>query len=225
LFSRGGGDESGSLISLLSNADIYENYTDVDGLLTINPTYSKEFNNISTSSYLQCYNASVSGAEVFSSNAIFYLIKRNIPLKIINLETGKYSLTSSFYNKNFYNLAVKNDLFLYEFKNVEKVLKSRFISMIINVFMLRKIKITDVFYRNKSLYIVTEYYCEDFKLKCKMSKCFCITLYSNKSLKFIKNKGKNLYRLCKQKKQLKIYTERLCPNVINFLHKKLKAKK
>ena len=41
LFSRGGGDVSGALCALISNADIYENWTDVEGVFEVNPDILK----------------------------------------------------------------------------------------------------------------------------------------------------------------------------------------
>lgn len=37
LFSRGGGDVSGALISALLDAEIYENWTDIEGIFEVNP--------------------------------------------------------------------------------------------------------------------------------------------------------------------------------------------
>lgn len=41
LFSRGGGDVSGAIISIIANADIYENWTDVEGIYEVNPRILK----------------------------------------------------------------------------------------------------------------------------------------------------------------------------------------
>lgn len=41
LLSRGGGDVSGAIFAKLSNAKIYENWTDVAGIYQVNPTYLK----------------------------------------------------------------------------------------------------------------------------------------------------------------------------------------
>lgn len=41
LFSRGGGDVTGAIISKLTNADLYENWTDVEGIFQINPKISR----------------------------------------------------------------------------------------------------------------------------------------------------------------------------------------
>lgn len=41
LFSRGGGDVTGAIISKLTNADLYENWTDVEGIFQVNPKISR----------------------------------------------------------------------------------------------------------------------------------------------------------------------------------------
>lgn len=41
LFSRGGGDVSGAIISIIAKADIYENWTDVEGIYEVNPQILK----------------------------------------------------------------------------------------------------------------------------------------------------------------------------------------
>ncbi len=41
LFSRGGGDVSGALVSYLLDAEIYENWTDIEGIFEVNPSVLK----------------------------------------------------------------------------------------------------------------------------------------------------------------------------------------
>lgn len=83
-FSRGGSDITGSIIARACNADIYENWTDVDGFLTADPNIVKNPKLIQTLSYRELRELSYMGAGVLHSEAVFPVWNKNIPIEIKN---------------------------------------------------------------------------------------------------------------------------------------------
>ncbi len=83
-FSRGGSDITGSLVANAMKADVYENWTDVSGLLIADPRIVPDAKPIKTISYLELRELSYMGAEVLHEDAIFPVRERNIPINIKN---------------------------------------------------------------------------------------------------------------------------------------------
>ena len=83
-FPRGGSDITGAIVSYLSNALKYENFTDVDGVFDIDPNFSKLAHKIDFLTYDEMLKISLSGAKVLHPDCIKYLTKKNIVLNIRN---------------------------------------------------------------------------------------------------------------------------------------------
>lgn len=83
-FSRGGSDITGSLISKAVNADIYENWTDVSGLLMADPRIIKEPKKIDVMTYRELRELSYMGATVLHDEAVFPVREAKIPINIRN---------------------------------------------------------------------------------------------------------------------------------------------
>jgi len=83
-FSRGGSDITGSLIARAMGADIYENWTDVNGFLVCDPRVVANPKVIKYLSYQELRELSYMGASVLHSEAIFPLVKSKIPVNIRN---------------------------------------------------------------------------------------------------------------------------------------------
>ncbi|MDR3263356.1 MAG: aspartate kinase [Clostridiales bacterium] len=83
-FSRGGSDITGSIISSAVGADIYENWTDVDGFLTADPRVVKNPELIDVLSYKELRELSYMGASVLHHEAIFPVKKAGIPINVKN---------------------------------------------------------------------------------------------------------------------------------------------
>ncbi|MDD4003199.1 MAG: aspartate kinase, partial [Clostridia bacterium] len=84
-FSRGGSDITGSIIAKAANAELYENWTDVDGFLTADPKIVSSPALIDTLSYRELRELSYMGASVLHAEAVFPVWSKNIPLKIMNV--------------------------------------------------------------------------------------------------------------------------------------------
>lgn len=83
-FSRGGSDITGSLIARAIKADMYENWTDVSGMLSADPRIVKDPRSIESISYRELRELSYMGASVMHESAVFPVRKANIPLNIRN---------------------------------------------------------------------------------------------------------------------------------------------
>ena len=83
-FSRGGSDITGSLAAAALDADVYENWTDVSGILMADPRIVENPQPISEITYDELRELAYAGANVLHEGAIFPVRKKNIPLNIRN---------------------------------------------------------------------------------------------------------------------------------------------
>ncbi|MCI5528787.1 MAG: aspartate kinase [Blautia sp.] len=83
-FSRGGSDVTGSLVAKAIEADMYENWTDVSGMLVTDPRIVDNPAVIETVTYRELRELSYMGATVLHEEAIFPVRKEGIPINIRN---------------------------------------------------------------------------------------------------------------------------------------------
>lgn len=83
-FSRGGSDITGALVARAVDAEVYENWTDVSGLLMADPRIVPDAKPISTISYKELRELSYMGASVLHEDAIYPARMANIPINIRN---------------------------------------------------------------------------------------------------------------------------------------------
>lgn len=83
-FSRGGSDITGSIVSKAVMADIYENWTDVSGVLVADPRIINNPEVIHTITYTELRELAYMGASVLHEDAIFPVRKAGIPINIRN---------------------------------------------------------------------------------------------------------------------------------------------
>jgi len=83
-FSRGGSDVTGSLAAQAVGADIYENWTDVSGMLFTDPRIVPEPQTIELLTYRELRELSYMGASVLHEDAVFPVRKAGIPINIRN---------------------------------------------------------------------------------------------------------------------------------------------
>ncbi|MBR5424743.1 MAG: aspartate kinase [Clostridia bacterium] len=83
-FSRGGSDITGSIVAAAAGADIYENWTDVSGMLMADPRIIKDPLPIPEITYRELRELSYMGATVLHEDAIFPVRKAGIPINIRN---------------------------------------------------------------------------------------------------------------------------------------------
>lgn len=83
-FSRGGSDITGALVARATGAKIYENWTDVSGILMADPRIVDNPKPIREISYKELRELSYMGASVLHEDAIFPARMANIPINIRN---------------------------------------------------------------------------------------------------------------------------------------------
>jgi len=83
-FSRGGSDITGSIVARAANADLYENWTDVSGMLMADPRIVKDPEPIPCITYRELRELSYMGASVMHEEAIFPVREAGIPINIRN---------------------------------------------------------------------------------------------------------------------------------------------
>ena len=83
-FSRGGSDITGALAAAALGADVYENWTDVSGILMADPRIVSDPEPIRRVTYSELRELSYIGAQVLHEGTIFPVREKNIPLNIRN---------------------------------------------------------------------------------------------------------------------------------------------
>lgn len=83
-FSRGGSDITGSLVAKGIQADVYENWTDVNGFLIADPRIINNPEVIESITYKELRELAYMGATVLHEDAIFPVRKEGIPINIRN---------------------------------------------------------------------------------------------------------------------------------------------
>ena len=83
-FSRGGSDITGAIVARAANADIYENWTDVDGCMMADPRIVRNPQPIRYVTYQELRELSYMGASVLHEDAIFPVRLAGIPTNIRN---------------------------------------------------------------------------------------------------------------------------------------------
>lgn len=82
--TRGGSDVTGALAAAALDADVYENWTDVSGILMADPRIVENPEHIDRLTYSELRELSYIGAQVLHERAVFPVREKNIPLNIRN---------------------------------------------------------------------------------------------------------------------------------------------
>lgn len=82
--TRGGSDITGALAAAALDADVYENWTDVSGILMADPRIVENPKTIERATYSELRQLSYSGAQVLHEMTVFPVREKNIPLNIRN---------------------------------------------------------------------------------------------------------------------------------------------
>lgn len=83
-FSRGGSDITGALVAAAVCADVYENWTDVDGVYTADPRKDKNAKFIENLTYDEMFDLAKSGANVLHKDAVYPAQIAGIKINIKN---------------------------------------------------------------------------------------------------------------------------------------------
>ncbi|MFX3623163.1 MAG: aspartate kinase [Ectobacillus sp.] len=83
-FSRGGSDITGSILANGVKADMYENFTDVDAVYSVNPNFVSNPKEIKELTYQEMRELSYAGFAVFHDEALIPAFRAGIPVNIKN---------------------------------------------------------------------------------------------------------------------------------------------
>ncbi|MCY8200356.1 aspartate kinase [Bacillus subtilis] len=83
-FSRSGSDITGSILANGLQADLYENFTDVDAVYSVNPSFVENPKEISELTYREMRELSYAGFSVFHDEALIPAFRAGIPVQIKN---------------------------------------------------------------------------------------------------------------------------------------------
>jgi len=124
-FSRGGSDITGSIVARAVKADVYENWTDVSGVLIADPRLIDNPEVIDTITYRELRELSYMGASVLHEDAIFPVRREGIPINIRNTnapkdngtwivgstcQKSKYTITGVAGRKGFCSINIEKDM-------------------------------------------------------------------------------------------------------------------
>ena len=84
VLTRGGSDVTGALAAAALDADVYENWTDVSGILMADPRIVENPEPIRRVTYSELRELSYLGAQVLHEGTVFPVREKNIPLNIRN---------------------------------------------------------------------------------------------------------------------------------------------
>ena len=153
LFSRGGGDITGAILSKCVNASIYENWTDVSGVRDVNPNIVKHNKQLYLVSYDELDIMTQCDANVIHNECVKILKNSDIQLQICNVfclqDPKTISFKNSKLNNNFIIYKTKAKNVLIYIKSNKKIIyknitcldckKSNFYLVKANVFNYKKI--------------------------------------------------------------------------------------
>lgn len=83
-FSRSGSDITGSILANATKAEIYENYTDVDAVYSVNPSIVQNPKEIRELTYREMRELSYAGFSVFHDEALIPAFRAGIPVNVKN---------------------------------------------------------------------------------------------------------------------------------------------
>jgi aspartate kinase len=83
-FSRGGSDITGSILAAAVEADLYENFTDVDSIYAVDPNIIENPHSIRELTYREMRELSYSGFGVFHEEALIPVYRKGIPVRVLN---------------------------------------------------------------------------------------------------------------------------------------------
>lgn len=103
LFSRDGSDITGSLVASAVSADVYENWTDVRGVLMADPSVVNEPLTVPIITYKEARELSTAGSRVLHKDAIIPAAEKNIPINIRFVSSPNDQGTLIVENADYYN--------------------------------------------------------------------------------------------------------------------------
>lgn len=114
-FARGGSDITGAILAAALDADVYENWTDVDGVMQCDPRVVKCAQSIGKLSFAEMCTLCLFGANVVHPDCFSHLEKKNIPVVVKNTFNPRFTGTvidmcgSTYEEKPFFAIGLRAD--------------------------------------------------------------------------------------------------------------------
>lgn len=102
-FSRGGSDITGALVAAALKADVYENWTDVPGMLMADPRIVKNPLTVPVINYKELRELALRGANVLHEDAVAPVRRTGIPINIRSTAEPELNGTLIVQNADFYD--------------------------------------------------------------------------------------------------------------------------
>ncbi len=106
-FPRGGSDITGAIVAEAASADLYENWTDVSGMLMADPKIVRDPLAVPIITYKELRELSVMGAEVMQEDSVFPVRKVGIPINIKNTDKPEDPGTLIVKNADYYQTVLQ----------------------------------------------------------------------------------------------------------------------
>lgn len=101
-FSRGGSDITGAILARGLHADLYENFTDVDGIFSANPAIIDDPESIHQMTYREMRELSYAGFSVFHDEALIPAIQGDVSINVKNTNDPENPGTMILPEKDFH---------------------------------------------------------------------------------------------------------------------------
>ncbi|MGM9972242.1 MAG: aspartate kinase [Anaeroplasmataceae bacterium] len=148
LLSRGGSDVTGSILSKALQVNLYENWTDVSGIMMADPRIVKNPKVVSELTYMELRELSYMGANVLHEETIFPVQELNIPINLRNTNEpeseGTYIKESVTGNNVITGIAGKKGFIAYNIYKRHLSNEIGFIRKVLEIFENRNISIEHV---------------------------------------------------------------------------------
>ncbi|MCM3799335.1 aspartate kinase [Caldibacillus thermoamylovorans] len=102
-FSRGGSDITGSILASAVGATVYENFTDVDAVYTVNPNFVDNPKEIHEITYKEMRELSYGGFGVFHDEALIPVFRTGVSVNIKNTNNPNHPGTKIVHHRNNQN--------------------------------------------------------------------------------------------------------------------------
>lgn len=106
-FARGGSDITGAVVAAVAGADLYENWTDVSGLLMADPRIVDKPRSVPVITYKELRELSCMGAAVLHEDTVFPVVKLEIPINIRNTNKPEDHGTLIVKNADYYQSSLE----------------------------------------------------------------------------------------------------------------------
>lgn len=148
LLSRGGSDVTGSILSKALQVDLYENWTDVSGIMMVDPRIVKNPRVVPEITYIELRELSYMGANVLHEETIFPVQELNIPINLRNTNSpnddGTYIKDTVTDNHIITGIAGKKGFIAYNIYKKHLSNEIGFIRKVLEIFEDRNISIEHV---------------------------------------------------------------------------------